>query len=111
LLNLLVISLLGGIHLNWYLQSIFEHGPSIRQDDNDSIGWHLLLVKLEVIGDRLLLNQGGQCFDIVDSVVLELPLLHDSLITNNDGSIQELKNTPFKLVSVIILFGSHFCVF
>ena len=92
------------------MEGILEHGPSIRYQQNSDINGVALLVVLEVILNGLLLYECGHSLDTLDAVLFDLPRLHHSLIQDEKGAVNQLEETPFKHVSVVILLGREFLV-
>ena len=114
LLELLLIEWLGGLCspglLQRDLQGILEHGPSIRYNHNANIDGVALLVVLEVILNGLLLYESSHGLDTLDAVLFDLPRLHNSLIHDQESAIDQLEESPFKHICVVILLGREFLV-
>ena len=92
------------------MERILEHGPSIRYQHNTDIDGVALLVVLKVILNSLLFYEGCHSLDTLDAVLLDLTRLHHSLIHYEEGAIDQLEETPFKHVCVVILLGREFLV-
>jgi hypothetical protein len=92
------------------MERILEHGPSIRYQHNTDIDGVALLVVLKVILNGLLFYEGGHSLDTLDAVLFDLPRLHYGLIHDEEGAIDQLEETPFKHVCVIILLWGEFLV-
>ena len=52
-----------------HMNSVLEHRARTAQHNYRNLSWHFLLMVLEVEDDSLLLDQGRQSFNIIDSVV------------------------------------------
>jgi hypothetical protein len=92
------------------MQSILEHGPSIRYNHNANIDRVALLVVLEVILNGLLLYESSHGLDTLDAVLFDLPRLHHRFIHDQESAIDQLEQSPFKHVCVVILLGREFLV-
>jgi hypothetical protein len=99
------------VGLDRHVESVFKEGPSVGNQDDRGVGLKFLLEILVVIVHFLLLDQGCQCFDVLNALIGQLALHHRSLINYDSGVFEKLENSILKFIGVVVLLGRELLFF